>query len=161
LSILTTFVRHPRHPGKVKEHPKDIGDRTTLMVIHALQRQGKAVYLPFGENTRCDIVTDDGETLSRVQCKTGRLRNGVVSFRPCSTYAHHPNPKITRRSYIGEIDEFGVYCPETRGIYLIPIGDVAATTEASLRVDPVRNGQSKHVRWAARYAIGFIDVQLS
>jgi hypothetical protein len=34
------------------EHPKAIGDRTTLAVMLALQGAGFDVLLPFGENTR-------------------------------------------------------------------------------------------------------------
>ena len=60
----------------MRHHPKDIGDRSTLAIILALQEQGCTTYLPFGENTRCDLIVDDGERLSRVRCKTGRLRRG-------------------------------------------------------------------------------------
>jgi hypothetical protein len=63
------------------EHPKDKGDRTTLAVMLALRVAGYAVLMPFGENTRYDLVIDDGETFSRIQCKTGRLRDGVVSVQ--------------------------------------------------------------------------------
>src|SRR5579875_2223821 len=108
------------------------------MVMLALKEQGFDVFLPFGENTRCDLIADNGCKLSRVQCKTGRLRSGAVVFRTCSTYGHHPNPKIVRRSYIGEIDEFGIYCPETGAVYLIPIDDIVATTVARFRVEPAR-----------------------
>jgi len=65
------------------EHPKDIGD-TTLAVTLALREAGYAIYMPFGENTRVDLVIDDGNELARVQCKTGRLRGGAVRFRTCS-----------------------------------------------------------------------------
>jgi hypothetical protein len=41
------------------EHPKDVGDRSTLAVLVALERAGYELYLPFGENTRSDIVIDD------------------------------------------------------------------------------------------------------
>ena len=56
------------------EHPKAIGDRSTLAIMIALQSAGYTVLLPFGENTRYDLVIDDGARLARVQCKTGRLR---------------------------------------------------------------------------------------
>jgi len=62
----------------VMEHPKAIGDRTTLVAMLALESAGYAVLLPFGENTRYDLVIDDGQRLARVQCKTGRLRGGAV-----------------------------------------------------------------------------------
>jgi hypothetical protein len=135
------------------DHPKDIGDRTALAVMLALRDVGYAVLVPFGENTRYDLVIDDGHTLSRVQCKTGRLRLGSIIFRTCSSYAHHPNPKILRRHYADEIEFFGVYCPETSGVYLVPIADVSARTSAYLRVLPSLNGQRRRIRWAADYEI--------
>ena len=81
--------------GEGMEHPKAIGDHTTLAVMLALQANSTPFFLPFGENTRCDVVIDEGWRLARVQCKTGRLRQGAVRFKVCSVYAHHPNPKAT------------------------------------------------------------------
>lgn len=49
-----------------------------------LKHVGFDVLTPFGENTRYDLVLDDGEHLTRVQCKTGRLRNGAVIFAVCT-----------------------------------------------------------------------------
>ena len=63
------------------EHPKDVGDRSTLAIMLALRQQAYGVYMAFGENTRADLVIDDGLRLLRVQCKTGRLRNGGSSLR--------------------------------------------------------------------------------
>jgi hypothetical protein len=136
------------------EHPKAVGDRTTLAIMAVLEMNGFAILVPFGENTRYDLVIDDGTTLSRVQCKTGRLRGGAVRFGACSTYAHHPNPKVIRRPYLGEIDHFAVYCPETSGVYLIPIADIPVRRQGALRVDPPRNCQRLRIRFAADYEIG-------
>jgi hypothetical protein len=96
LSILDT-ARPRRQAGFRDGAPKDVGDRSTLAVMLALSAAGYAVYLPFGENTRCDLIIDDGATLARVQCKTGRLRNGAVTFKTCSSYMHHPHPKMRAR----------------------------------------------------------------
>jgi PD-(D/E)XK endonuclease len=93
------------------DHPKAKGDRTTLAVMLALREVGFAISVPFGENTRYDLVIDDGTRLARVQCKTGRLRAGAVLFAACSCYGHHRNPGNARRSYEGEIDLFAVHCP--------------------------------------------------
>jgi hypothetical protein len=41
------------------EHPKVVGDRSTLAIMAALRAAGFALYLPFGENTRTDLVIDD------------------------------------------------------------------------------------------------------
>lgn len=135
------------------EHPKRIGDRTTLAVMLALREAGYELLVPFGENTRYDLVIDDGLRLARVQCKTGRLREGAIRFAACSTYAHHPNPKVVRRDYAGQIDFFGVYCPETGGVYLVPIADANVRRQGNLRVVSARNGQARGIRLAARYEI--------
>jgi hypothetical protein len=142
------------------EHPKRIGDRTTLVVMAVLTGVGYELYLPFGENTRFDLVADDGLRLLRVQCKTGRLRKGAVRFATCSSYAHHPNPKITRRDYLGQIDAFAVFCPDTSAVYLIPIEAVPLRKEAALRVDPPRNNQRRKIRFASEYEIGIVRTQV-
>jgi PD-(D/E)XK endonuclease len=141
------------------EHPKAIGDRTTLAVMAALQEAGFALYVPFGENTRVDVVIDDGRVLARVQCKTGRLRRGAVRFSACSNYGHHRNPKMLQRDYLGDIDYWGVYCPETRGVYIVPIADAWLGRQCALRVEAPRNNQRSRIRWAAGYQLGTVEVE--
>jgi hypothetical protein len=53
------------------EHPKAIGDTSQLAIMLGLDHAGYAFFIPFGENTRYDIVIDEGYRLARVQCKTG------------------------------------------------------------------------------------------
>jgi hypothetical protein len=142
------------------DHPKDVGDRSTLAVMIALRELGYTISVPFGENARYDLVIDDGNDLLRVQCKTGRLRNGAVRFSTCSTYVHHKTPRAPQRSYLGEIDYFAVYCRETAGVYLIPIRAVPTSREGALRIDPARNGQRRHVRPAPNYQIGEVALEL-
>jgi hypothetical protein len=141
------------------EHPKAIGDRTTLATMQALQASGYAVAVPFGENVRYDLVIDDGERLARVQCKTGRLRQGAVRFATCSSYRHHGQPLNTERDYRGQVEFFAVHCPETNGVYLIPIEDLAVHRRAALRVDPPRNRQERHIRPAATYEIAQVSIE--
>jgi hypothetical protein len=132
------------------DHPKDIGDRTTLAVMLALRMAGLTVLLPFGENTRYDLVVESGGTFSRVQCKTGRFRDGAVVFKTTSSYAHHRSAQVVKRGYRGEIDFFGVHCPETGGVYLVAIEEVPGT-DGRLRVDPALNGQQKGTHPAERF----------
>jgi PD-(D/E)XK endonuclease len=136
------------------EHPKAVGDKSQLAVMYALGASGYELLLPFGENTRYDLVIHDGASFGRVQCKTGRLRQGAVVFHTASSYGHHPNPKIVKRDYIGEVEFFGVLCLETGGVYLVPIADVPTSGTASLRVDPPKNGQVRRIRYARDYEIG-------
>ena len=143
------------------QHPKDIGDKTTLAVMLVLRSQGLAIYVPFGENTRTDLVIDNGHKLERVQCKTGRLRQGAVRWNVCSHYGHHANPKVVRRDYQGDVDYFGIYCPETAAVYLVPITDLPIRRQAALRVDPPKNGQRRGIRHAADYEVGRVSITSS
>jgi hypothetical protein len=145
----------------VQDHPKAKGDRTTLAVMLALQGAGFAVSLPFGENTRYDLVIDDGCSLARVQCKTGRLREGGVRWATCSSYAHHPNPRMVQRDYIGQIDYFAVYCPETTGVYLVPIANAQLRRMGILRVEEPKNNQRRFIRFARDYEIGRVGTSVA
>jgi PD-(D/E)XK endonuclease len=140
------------------EHPKQVGDRSTLAVMLALAGAGYSILLPFGENTRYDLAIEKDGRLFRVQCKTGRLHNGTVLFKTASTYSHHPRPAVAMRSYHGEIDYFGVYCPGNGAVYLIPFEAAPNRSSAALRVEPSRNGQKKRIRDAAEYEIARIPV---
>ncbi len=139
------------------EHPKDVGDRSTLAAMLALGAAGYEVLLPFGENTRYDLVIERDARFQRVQCKTGRYVGGAVRFPVASSYYHHPNPPSRSRSYVGHVDAFAVYCAATAGIYLIPIAELAhCARESALRVEPCRNNQSRRIRWAERYLVGSV-----
>jgi hypothetical protein len=140
------------------EHPKEVGEKSALAIMVALQMRGYTVLIPLGENTRYDLVIDDGQALARVQCKTGRLRQGAVVFATTSSYNHHKNARTARRGYAGEADFFGVFCPETNGVYLVPVGEVPTRSSASLRVQPTRNAQTRGIREAVRYEIGQVAV---
>ena len=48
------------------EHPKGIGDRTTLAVMLALREAGYGLLVPFGENTRYDLVIESDDRLEKV-----------------------------------------------------------------------------------------------
>jgi hypothetical protein len=138
------------------EHPKDIGDRSTLAIMYSLRARGYDLLVPFGENTRYDLVIDDGDHLAKVQCKTGRIRNGAIVFKVCSSYAHHPNPKDRFRPYGDEVDFFAVYCPDNGGVYLVPSSELPNRFQVLLRLEPPKNAQRLRVRFAAPYEIGLV-----
>ncbi len=132
-----------------------VGDATQAMVLGRLVQAGKVVLLPFSENVRYDLVLDEGGSFVRVQCKTGRLRDGAIWFATCSSTYHHPNARGVRNSqhsYVDQADLFGVYCPELDRVYLVPVDDVPMKS-AALRVTPARNNQAKGIRWARDYEL--------
>ncbi len=139
-----------------RPHPKDVGDVSQAMVLARLVQAGKNVLVPFGENTRYDYVIEESDgTFVRVQCKTGRLRGGSIRFHACSFTYHHPNNRGTRayrHDYRGQADVFGIYCPETDSVYLVPVDDVGVNA-GSLRIAPTRNNQVKKIRWARDFEV--------
>lgn len=130
----------------------DIGEASRWQIIAALTRRGKQLLLPVGDHLRYDLAIDEEGTILRVQCKTGRLRNGVVSFATCSIDSRSKKGTTIRRSYRGEIELFGVYCPDNGKCYLVPVGKVGLN-ECRLRIAPPRNGQKTRICWAEDYEI--------
>jgi hypothetical protein len=129
-----------------------IGETSRWQIIAALDRRGKQMLLPVGDHLRYDLAIDDQGTILRVQCKTGRLRNGAVTFATCSIDSRSQQGKCIRRSYQGEIELFGVYCPDNGRCYLVPVREVASFV-GYLRIDPPRNGQKTRILWAEDYEI--------
>jgi hypothetical protein len=132
-----------------KRDTKSVGDQSEAMVLAALVRRGYHVLIPFGENNRYDLVIEIEGSFFRIQVKTGRLRNGVIWFNCYSSHAHRKG--VSCRRYIGEIDYFGVYCPDVQSVYMVPIED--ARFRGCLRVDRPKNGQLKKMRWASDFLL--------
>jgi hypothetical protein len=103
----------------------DVGDRTEAIIIAHLVRHGYRVLRPLSANVRYDLALDMGSGFIRVQCKTGRLRNGAVVFSTRSCRSDRKRTYV--RSYSEEeIDVFLVHCPETDRIYAVAVGDSGA-----------------------------------
>lgn len=85
------------------------GDITEIHVAAALMRTGRRVLRPISNGLRYDLLIDNGDgTFWRVQCKTGLLKDGYIVFRARNFDARRPNGV----SYRGQIESFGVFCPE-------------------------------------------------
>jgi hypothetical protein len=136
-------------------NPNRIGAISEAKVLLALTEAGYLVLAPCVAVGPYDFVIDDGERFSRVQVKTGRLFRGAVCFRPHRLRAAKKETGWKRRvkDYRGEVDLFGVYCPDNESVYLVPIDVVPGPAICTLRVRPAKNNQSKRVRWAKEYLV--------
>lgn len=56
------------------------------------------------------------------------------------------------RSYHGQADLLGVWVPETRQCYLVPVG-VCPRHSAAMRLTPPKNGQRRRIRLASDYLL--------
>lgn len=127
--------------------PKLVGERSEAIILARLLLAGKVVLQPFGDSQRYDLVTEENGVFTRIQCKTGRVRKGVVEFNTCSSHYHRGKGW---KDYIGQADVFGVYVPELDRVYMVPVTAVP-TQGAFLRLEPPKNGQTQGIRFAADY----------
>jgi len=132
-------------------HPSTTGDISESQVLAALIRAGEQVLLPFGKNRRYDLVLDRDSVFHRVQVKTGRMKDGSISFAT-STVTRKSRSYVARKGYVGEIEYFGVYCPENNHVYLVPVGDVPVGI-ARIRAKKTRYPNGREMRWARQYRV--------
>ncbi|HJQ69510.1 MAG TPA: group I intron-associated PD-(D/E)XK endonuclease [Blastocatellia bacterium] len=129
------------------------GNLSEAKILAAFVAAGYLVSVPFGSGYKYDFVVDDSTRLFRVQCKTGRVKNGALLF---NAYSQSGNGSV-KMNYRGLADVFAVLNPEDDKVYLIPVSDVGVT-EVSLRLTPTLNGQALGVRWAEFYLLKPLDM---
>lgn len=127
---------------------REKGILTEAKILAALVATGYSVFIPFGDGHKCDFVIDDSVSLRRVQCKTGRVRNGALLF--CA-YSKAGNGSA-RVGYRGLADLFAVLNPDDGKVYLVPVDEVGET-DVTLRLIPTLNNQTQRVRWANFYLL--------
>jgi hypothetical protein len=140
-------------PGKIgRVNASDKGTQTEAVILSELAKVGYTVLVPFGP-ARYDLAIDgrDGGGIKTVQCKTGRIRGGCIIWDACS---QHPVTQV-RANYRGQVDYFGVWCPEAgEHVYLVPV-EMVGIREGSLRVDPLKSKAPKSTgyRWAKDFQV--------
>lgn len=127
---------------------KAVGERVEGIILGHLSKLGKIVLLPFGNNQRYDMVTDNGDgTFTKGQCKNGLVRDGNMRFKSVSTNGFTGKNK----DYTGTIDVFWVYCEELDKVYEIPVDIASKASYTRLRLTtPEKNIE---VKWAKDYEI--------
>jgi hypothetical protein len=130
---------------------KTIGEISEAYIVAELLSNGYVVSKTVGDNQRYDIVVEDvSGRLMRVQCKTGRYKDGFVAFHLCSN-----SGGLGRKDYHGQIDAFATFCVENKRVYLIPI-EKCGTSIMHLRTSYPKSGAVSNVNWASDYIIGDI-----
>ncbi len=126
-------------------HPCRVGELSEAALLTALLRRGYVVLSPWGGTQRYDFVIDKGDGFERVQCKTGRIQNGVIVVSAQSN-------TNGAKSYRGEVEHIGVYCPELEKCYLVPM-KILGKFAFNLRLEPTKNGQAKKILWAKDFEL--------
>ena len=121
-----------------------------IEVARAAVRAGIPVWTPLLEHGRADVALEIDGRILRVQCKWGRLEDGVVKAR-IGTSRLTPQGYVRTTYTAEEVDAVAIYCPSLEKSYLLPISLVAGQTYIHLRVEPSKNNQSLGLKWAAQY----------
>jgi hypothetical protein len=124
----------------------ELGNHSESIILGAYLKEGFTVSIPFGSGASYDLLVDAGSNIYKVQVKTGWIDKGVLKYK---CVRRQPESKRRRLYNDDEIDFLAVYCPANETLYGIPIKN--HPSGGWLRIEPVKNGQAKGIRWASDY----------
>lgn len=124
----------------------EIGNRSESIILSAYIKAGLTVSIPFGSGASYDLLVDAGTDIFKIQVKTAWLSKGVLKYK---CLRRQPKNEARRPYKKGEVDYIAVYCPANDSLYGIPAENHLGL--GWLRLEPVKNGQSKLIRWASDY----------
>ena len=130
---------------------KQKGNLTELQCLTSFYEQGCHVSLPYGENSRYDMIVDVNGKLLKVQVKTASLRKedeNAIEFS-CRSTRVNSQGTISNKYTPDEIDYFATFC---KGVcYLIPVTECSVSK--TLRFAPPKSGQIKGISFAKDYEL--------
>jgi len=137
---------------------KQKGDLAELKVACDLRRRGYEIAIPFGEESKYDLIVDRHGRLERVQVKhTDRGNRGAIEV-PCysQTIVNGKVRSITSYTH-DSIDWLAVYDAPSDCCFYIPARELGNGRKGlTLRFAPTANSQKIGIRFAERY-VDLID----
>ena len=126
-------------------HKKRKGSIAELAVATRLMREGWNVLVPYGENTRYDLVAEKDGRFVRIQVKYVTPKDGklYVNCQSSNNWAVLP---YTAK----EIDLIAAYDSSNGSVYYVPVAAMRKSAMV-LRLDPTKNNQKAKVRFAKEF----------
>ncbi len=125
----------------------EYGNLSESIVLSAYLREGFTVSLPYGSGASYDLVVDTGSRLLKIQVKTAWINKGCIQYK---SQRRQSGAGLTRRPYRnGEADYFVAFCPANGNLYVVPAENHGV--QGRLRINSVKNGQMKLIRWAVDF----------
>lgn len=117
---------------------KTVGDIGEVRVLFEFIKLGISVFLPYGENTKKDIIAEFNGKLNKIQIKTVSLLNDnevsyTVSLK--NTSLRSDGKHIVSIPSKEDIDYYAIYCLERERPLLIPFSLVEGQTSVTIRFD--------------------------
>ena len=128
---------------------KQKGNLTELQCITAFYELGYSVSIPYGENSRYDLIADIEGKLIKIQVKTSSIKNGnaeAIEFS-CRSSRINSTGTINTRYTKSEIDYFATYWDNQ--CYLVPVEECSVTK--TLRFCYPKSGQKVGISLAEHY----------
>ena len=129
---------------------KRIGNIGEAITLAKFVEKGIAVYVPFGDNEKIDLIIELNKQLYKVQVKTSnRLEQGCLIF---NTRSSRSGTKETVLYTEEDIDLYACYSLITKELYILERRNFPQST-VSLRVEDSKNNQLKNVKFAKDYTL--------
>lgn len=114
---------------------KTIGDIGETRVLYEFTRLGISVFLPYGENTKKDIIAEFNNKLNRIQVKTVSLlqENDTYQVHLSNTSMRSGGKHVISLPTKEDIDYYAIYCLEREKPILIPISLVEGQRAVVIR----------------------------
>jgi hypothetical protein len=128
---------------------KQKGNLTELQVITYLYSLGYQCSLPYGENSRYDLIADINGTLLKIQVKTSSIKNNnpdAIEFS-CRSTRINSSGTVNNRYTKEQIDYFATFW--NNQCYLIPVEE--CSVNKTLRFCYPSNGQKQGISLAENY----------
>jgi hypothetical protein len=125
---------------------KQKGLQAELYVAHLLVRQGFTVLVPYGEDTRYDLVSEKNGIFKRIQVKYVAQKGGALEVQLRSANNH----QVIHYTPI-DVDVIAAFNPEDRKVYFIPLAETLNKSCLKLRLADCKNNQQRRVVWAADF----------
>ena len=116
-----------------------------LAVATRLMKEGWNVLVPYGENTRYDLVAERDGRFVRIQVKYVTPKEGVLKVNCRSSNNWSVLPYTAK-----EIDSSAIYDAIAETVYFVPVGGMRKSAMV-LRLDPTKNHQKANVRFAREF----------
>lgn len=128
---------------------KQKGNLTELKCLTRFVELGYAVSLPYGENSRYDLIVDYNGKLLKIQVKTSKLVQGTEENPECIEFATcsiRYNSEGSKRIYYTkeEIDYFATVWENV--VYLVPVEECSSSKK--IRFCLPKNGQRVGITFA-------------
>jgi len=124
------------------------GEIAESALLAYLVKNGFNVLVPWGDKHRYDLVAEKDNVFKRIQVKYCTPRNGVLVVH-CYSNTRSKVTDVIRMTYSEkEVDCIAVFDSLNEEIYFINSNVFSGKPQISLRVEDVKNNQSRFIRWA-------------